>query len=75
MGNILKLLSRDGDSCCTMQQHDIFVDFESAQPTHDEVEIYNETEILLNESETILKDLLAYKGLHTLFKQSNMFGS
>lgn len=62
MGNLLRLLSRDGDSCFTLPKHDIFVDFESAQPTVDEVQLYQEAEDVLRKSEEIIRDLQNYKG-------------
>jgi len=67
MGNILKLLARDGDVCCKNQNYDIFVDFESAVPKEDEAEIYDEAEKILNDSEVILANLKSYKGLGLFF--------
>ena len=64
MGNLLKLLSREGgDSCCSPPKYDVFVDFESATPNTDEdTEIYDEAEQILAESRQILQDLENYKG-------------
>jgi hypothetical protein len=39
MGNILRILMRD-ESCCALPKHDIFVDFENAQPTEEEETLY-----------------------------------
>lgn len=61
MGNLLRLLARD-ESCCALPKHDIFVDFESALPANEEVQLYQEAEDILIESEGIIKDLIGYKG-------------
>ncbi len=61
MGNILKLLARDGD-CCALPKQDIFVDFESASPIPEEAELYNEAEAILDESLKILERIEGYKG-------------
>ena len=63
MGNLLKLLARDGD-CCALPKQDIFVDFETASPTPEEEELYNEAESVLKESEIILEKIQGYKGEH-----------
>lgn len=63
MGNLLRLLSRDADSCCSIAKPaDLFVDFESAQPTEEEAELYNEVEEVLIKAALILKQLQEYKG-------------
>lgn len=63
MGNILRLLARDGDSCCALPKTDVFVDFENAQPsTEEETAIFDEAEQVLQESQSVLQDLMAYTG-------------
>ena len=63
MGKILSLLHKGNvENCCSQKQREIFLDFENAQPSNDETQIYNEIEIFLKDSETILKDIKSYKG-------------
>lgn len=63
MGNLLRLLSRDGDSCCSMPRPvDLFVDFENAKATEEEAPLYQEAELMLNRADEILKGLQEYKG-------------
>jgi len=60
MGNLLRLLSRD-----ETPKHDIYVDFENAQPTESEVDTYQHVTDVLRESRDILVDLQQYKGAGT----------
>ena len=76
MGNILRLLSRDGDSCCSMPKSgDLFVDFENAKPTEDEAELYNDAESILARSGSVLADLQSYKGASKEIRQAIMMAS
>lgn len=60
MGNLLKVLyNREGDS---PNRVDIFVDFESAQPTDVEMPVYTQVEAVLKKADTILQELGAYRG-------------
>ncbi|GCB63455.1 hypothetical protein scyTo_0000157 [Scyliorhinus torazame] len=58
MGNLLKVLT------CTEfdQGPNFFLDFENAQPTDGEREIWNQVNAVLQDSESILTELQAYKG-------------
>ena len=63
MGNLLRLLSRDGDSCCSLPKPgDLFVDFECARATQEDADLYHEAEIMLLRSIEILRELQEYKG-------------
>ncbi|GAB1297307.1 CYFIP-related Rac1 interactor A [Apodemus speciosus] len=57
MGNLLKVLTREIEN----YPH-FFLDFENAQPTEGEREIWNQISAVLQDSESILTDLQAYKG-------------
>ncbi|KAG8580139.1 hypothetical protein GDO81_007159 [Engystomops pustulosus] len=57
MGNLLKVLTREIEN----YPH-FFLDFENAQPTDCEREVWNQVNAVLQESESILSDLQAYKG-------------
>ncbi|KAK7592870.1 hypothetical protein V9T40_007622 [Parthenolecanium corni] len=61
MGKLLSLLSRD-DSCCSPQKYDVFLDFENAQPSEVERQVYEEVQKVLRRSESILEELQCYKG-------------
>ncbi|CAG7831851.1 unnamed protein product [Allacma fusca] len=60
MGNLLRLLSRD--DCCSPQKYDVFLDFENAQPTEAEKEVYDEAQVVLERAHRILQELQEYKG-------------
>lgn len=63
MGNLLRLLAIGDDSCCGMPENlDVFVDFENAQPSPEEAELYNQAEGCLTEANKILNELMNYKG-------------
>ena len=71
MGNLLRLLSRDADSCCSLAKPgDLFVDFESAKATEEEAELYNEAESTLQKAAAILKELQEYKGASKEIKEA-----
>ena len=60
MGKLLSLLARD-DQCCTPKSYDVFLDFENAQPTELEREVYDEVERVLRDGENILEEIQIYK--------------
>lgn len=62
MGKLLSLLSKDESSCCTTHKYDVFLDFENAQPTESERELFEEVQDVLRSSESILEELQCYKG-------------
>jgi len=62
MGKLLSLLARDDSNCCTPQKYDVFLDFENAQPTEGEKEVFQEVEGVLEDSDHILAELSVYKG-------------
>ncbi|XP_037983093.1 CYFIP-related Rac1 interactor B isoform X3 [Motacilla alba alba] len=58
MGNLLKVLT-----CTDLEQGpNFFLDFENAQPTESEKEIYNQVNVVLKDAEGILEDLQSYRG-------------
>nr|XP_013810490.1 PREDICTED: protein FAM49A [Apteryx mantelli mantelli] len=57
MGNLLKVLTREIEN----YPH-FFLDFENAQPTDGEREVWNQISAVLQDSESMLADLQAYKG-------------
>lgn len=57
MGNLLRLLSRDD-----RPKYDVFVDFENAQPTESELEVYRHIEKVLKQAKDVLVELQTYKG-------------
>uniref|UniRef100_A0A674MLW8 Family with sequence similarity 49 member A n=2 Tax=Takifugu rubripes TaxID=31033 RepID=A0A674MLW8_TAKRU len=58
MGNLLKLLT-----CTELEQGpNFFLDFENAQPTEEEREVWNQVDLVLQDSESILMGLREYKG-------------
>ncbi|XP_048866938.1 CYFIP-related Rac1 interactor B isoform X1 [Brienomyrus brachyistius] len=58
MGNLIKVLTRDIDQ----NAGNFFLDFENAQPTEAEREIWNQVNVVLKEARGILDDLQAYHG-------------
>jgi hypothetical protein len=63
MGKLLSLLARDNsaDCCGPKSSYDIFLDFENAQPTSDELEVYKEIAEVLEKSDKILEEIQIYK--------------
>lgn len=57
MGNLLRLLSREDPP-----KYDVFVDFESAQPTESERETFDVVYNILQHSRGILQELSSYRG-------------
>lgn len=63
MGKLLSLLARDNSSdCCgPKSSYDIFLDFENAQPSPSEQEVYEEVNRVLVQSDRILEEIQVYK--------------
>lgn len=63
MGKLLSLLARENNSdCCgPKSSYDIFLDFENAQPTELEYDVYQEVHKVLLKSEQILDEIQIYK--------------
>lgn len=63
MGKLLSLLARDNSSdCCgPKSSYDIFLDFENAQPSENELEVYQEIHEVLVKSDKILEEIQVYK--------------
>eukprot|EP00062_Callorhinchus_milii_P017724 gi/632970415/ref/XP_007901637.1/ PREDICTED: protein FAM49B isoform X1 [Callorhinchus milii] len=58
MGNLLKVLT-----CTDLEQGpNFFLDFENAQPTEAEREVFNQVNVVLKDAEGILDDLQSYRG-------------
>lgn len=66
MGKLLSLLARDNtsDCCGPKSSYDIFLDFENAQPSENELEIYQEISLVLIKSDKILEEIQVYKASH-----------
>lgn len=62
MGNLLNLLYKD-EFCCPAgsEQRDIFVDFENAQPSEAERELYEESANLMFFAEEVLEKIRSYQ--------------
>ncbi|XP_074597942.1 CYFIP-related Rac1 interactor B [Brevipalpus obovatus] len=60
MGNLLRLLSRDEN--VQNVKYDLFVDFENAQPTEIELEVFKEVSAFLEGGPDILHNIWIYKG-------------
>jgi CYRIA/CYRIB Rac1 binding domain len=63
MGKLLSLLARDNSSdCCgPKSSYDIFLDFENAQPSPSEQEVYDAVNQVLVRGDTILEEIQVYK--------------
>lgn len=57
MGNLLRLLYRE-----ETPKYDLFVDFENAQPTQEELATYHLVQTVLKDSAEVLNELQQYKG-------------
>ena len=69
MGNLLRLLSRDGDCCSLSAPADLYVDFESSMPDcAEDADLYLTAEAVLERAKEILKELQEYKGEEILEK-------
>lgn len=62
MGNLLRLLSREDNSCCSHNKLDFFLDFENAAPSAEEVPLYTDVKTVLDMSREVIIDLQQYKG-------------
>uniref|UniRef100_A0A2P2HY84 Protein FAM49B-like n=1 Tax=Hirondellea gigas TaxID=1518452 RepID=A0A2P2HY84_9CRUS len=62
MGNLLRLLSRDDNSCCSHNKLDFFLDFENAVPSPSEELLYCDVSKVLQASREVICDLQQYKG-------------
>lgn len=65
MGNLLRLLQRDdagGNSCCSHQKYDVFLDFENAEASDEERSLYEDVAEVLRGSQAVISDLQQYKG-------------
>ena len=58
MGNLLRVLNDKGST----PKVDFFVDFEKAEPTASETDVYEKVNAVLSKAHQILQDLRAYKG-------------
>lgn len=70
MGKLLSLLARENNSseCCgPKSSYDIFLDFENAQPTEFEFEVYQEVHQVLVQSDKILEEIQIYKVRKCIF--------
>ena len=61
MGKLLSLLARDESTCCAPKTYDVFLDFENAAPTDTELEVYEEVDHVLKQSEIVLDEIQCYK--------------
>ncbi|XP_054772733.1 CYFIP-related Rac1 interactor B-like [Lytechinus pictus] len=66
MGNILRLLARDEPP----DNPQVYINFEDAQPTEQEREIFERTADILIELDTILQDVQDYKGAGEEIRQA-----
>lgn len=66
MGNLLSVLGGKNGA----ERVDLFLDFENAQPTDAEKEVYDATHQVLNGGETILKELKEYTGAGEAIRQA-----
>lgn len=58
MGNLLQVLKKDGKR----PSAEVFLDFENAQPTGEEQEVYDKVKAVLDRASAILSDLDSYQG-------------
>lgn len=67
MGNLLRILySKDADA----YRSDIFLDFENAQPTASEAEVYDVVKPVLEQSPRILHELKDYQGANEQIREA-----
>ncbi|XP_077867928.1 CYFIP-related Rac1 interactor B-like [Saccoglossus kowalevskii] len=66
MGNLLKILAKDESA----SKIDIFLDFENAQPTHPEFEVWQIVNSVLVHSDRVLEDLQKYRGAGEEIRQA-----
>ncbi|KAK4327231.1 hypothetical protein Pmani_002287 [Petrolisthes manimaculis] len=72
MGNLLRLLAREdaGNSCCSHQKYDVFLDFENAEPCEEERLLYSDVAEVLRGSHQVIHDLQQYKGAAKEIKEA-----
>ncbi|XP_042285713.1 CYFIP-related Rac1 interactor B-like [Thunnus albacares] len=66
MGNLIKVLTRDIDN----NGGNFFLDFENAQPSQSETEVWEKVNQVLTEAQVILDDLQAYRGAGEEIRQA-----
>ncbi|TSK82133.1 Protein FAM49B [Bagarius yarrelli] len=66
MGNLIKVLTRDIDN----NAGNFFLDFENAQPTEAERELWEQVNKVLMEAMSVLQDLQAYSGAGEAIRQA-----
>ncbi|KAI3374921.1 hypothetical protein L3Q82_021059 [Scortum barcoo] len=66
MGNLIKVLTRDIDN----NGGNFFLDFENAQPSQSETEVWEKVNQVLTEARVILDDLQAYRGAGEEIRQA-----
>uniref|UniRef100_A0A3Q2PMW1 Family with sequence similarity 49 member Ba n=1 Tax=Fundulus heteroclitus TaxID=8078 RepID=A0A3Q2PMW1_FUNHE len=66
MGNLIKVLTRDIDN----NAGNFFLDFENAQPSESETEVWEKVNQVLTEAKVILDDLQTYKGAGEEIRQA-----
>uniref|UniRef100_A0A3Q0T7B6 Family with sequence similarity 49 member Ba n=1 Tax=Amphilophus citrinellus TaxID=61819 RepID=A0A3Q0T7B6_AMPCI len=66
MGNLIKVLTRDIDN----NGGNFFLDFENAQPSQSETEVWEKVNQVLTEAQVILEDLQAYRGAGEEIRQA-----
>uniref|UniRef100_A0AAQ5ZWC6 CYRIA/CYRIB Rac1 binding domain-containing protein n=1 Tax=Amphiprion ocellaris TaxID=80972 RepID=A0AAQ5ZWC6_AMPOC len=66
MGNLIKVLTRDIDN----NGGNFFLDFENAQPSQSETEVWEKVNQVLMEARVILDDLQAYRGAGEEIRQA-----
>ncbi|EDO39426.1 predicted protein [Nematostella vectensis] len=67
MGNLLRLLSRDDPGTGKV---DIFLDFENAQPTETEREVYEVVKGVLDSADRMLEELRSYPGASQAIREA-----
>ncbi|XP_013855868.1 protein FAM49B, partial [Austrofundulus limnaeus] len=66
MGNLIKVLTRDIDN----NAGNFFLDFENAQPSESETEVWEKVNQVLMEAQVILQDLQTYRGAGEEIRQA-----
>uniref|UniRef100_A0A3Q2WSW6 Family with sequence similarity 49 member Ba n=1 Tax=Haplochromis burtoni TaxID=8153 RepID=A0A3Q2WSW6_HAPBU len=66
MGNLIKVLTRDIDN----NGGNFFLDFENAQPSQSETDVWEKVNQVLTEAQVILEDLQSYKGAGEEIRQA-----
>uniref|UniRef100_I3K8X8 Family with sequence similarity 49 member Ba n=1 Tax=Oreochromis niloticus TaxID=8128 RepID=I3K8X8_ORENI len=66
MGNLIKVLTRDIDN----NGGNFFLDFENAQPSQSETDVWEKVNQVLTEAQVILEDLQSYRGAGEEIRQA-----